>query len=100
MSNRRQFLQRAFGLGAGMMASPALMSAQHEGHTPPKAQSQPTTSGRVPLVHTPDVPDLPFTLDNGVKVFHLVAEPVKREIFPGRALVLWGYNGSVPGPTI
>ncbi|HUS20209.1 MAG TPA: copper oxidase [Terriglobales bacterium] len=54
----------------------------------------------MPLVQTPDVPNLAFTLDNGVKVFHLVAEPVKREIFPGRVLDLWGYNGTAPGPTI
>src|SRR5579884_3645724 len=49
---------------------------------------------------TPDVPDLPFTWDNGVKVFHLVAEPVKRQITPTKTLDLWGYNGTSPGPTI
>jgi manganese oxidase len=51
-------------------------------------------------VLTPDVPDLPHAVDNGRKVFHLVAEPVKQEIFPGKILNLWGYNGSAPGPTI
>lgn len=51
-------------------------------------------------VETPDVPKLPWTVDNGVKVFHLVAEPVKQEILPGTALNLWGYNGSAPGPTL
>jgi hypothetical protein len=39
-------------------------------------------------------------MDNGVKVFHLVAEPVKQQIMPGRVLDLWGFNGSAPGPTI
>ncbi len=39
-------------------------------------------------------------MDNSVKVFHLVAEPVKREIIPGKVVNLWGYNGCAPGPTI
>ena len=39
-------------------------------------------------------------MDGGVKVFHLVAEPVKQLILPGKVLDLWGYNGSAPGPTI
>ncbi|MBV8828534.1 MAG: multicopper oxidase domain-containing protein, partial [Acidobacteriaceae bacterium] len=52
------------------------------------------------LVQTPDLNDLPFTLDNGVKVFHLIAEPVKQEVAPNKTLDLWGFNGSAPGPTI
>ncbi|MGC1258975.1 MAG: copper oxidase, partial [Candidatus Acidiferrales bacterium] len=51
-------------------------------------------------VQSPDVPNLPHELDNGVKIFHLIAEPVKQEIFPGKILNLWGYNGCAPGPTI
>ena len=51
-------------------------------------------------VVTPDVPDLAFEMDGNVKVFHLVAEPVRQEIYPGKILNLWGYNGSAPGPTI
>jgi FtsP/CotA-like multicopper oxidase with cupredoxin domain len=39
-------------------------------------------------------------MDNGVKVFHLAAEVVKREFLPGKVFDVWGYNGSVPGPTI
>ena len=52
------------------------------------------------LVETPDIPDLPFTIDNGVKIFNLIAEPVKQVIIPGRTFDLWGFNGSAPGPTI
>ena len=52
-------------------------------------------------VTTLDVGDLPFTIDNGVKVFNLIAEPVKQVIVhPGRTFDLWGFNGSAPGPTI
>jgi FtsP/CotA-like multicopper oxidase with cupredoxin domain len=52
------------------------------------------------MVITPDVPSLPFTIINGVKFFELIAEPVKRELLPGLFINGWGYNGSIPGPTI
>ena len=42
----------------------------------------------------------PWRMNNGVKEFHLVAEPVEREIAPGMVARLWGYNGQSPGPTI
>jgi FtsP/CotA-like multicopper oxidase with cupredoxin domain len=43
---------------------------------------------------------LPFRMRDGVKEFHLVAEPVVREFAPGFKANLWGYNGQSPGPTI
>ena len=42
---------------------------------------------------------LPWRMNDGVKEFHLVAEPVVREIAPGMKAHLWGYNGQSPGPT-
>ena len=53
----------------------------------------------VPVV-TPNGKSLPFVLDRGVKVFHLIAEQVKRELAPGMVINAWGYNGQTPGPTI
>jgi hypothetical protein len=43
---------------------------------------------------------LPFRMRDGWKEFHLVAEPVERELAPGMKGHLWGYNGASPGPTI
>ena len=43
---------------------------------------------------------LPWRTKDNVKEFHLVAEPVVREIAPGMKARLWGYNGQSPGPTI
>ena len=43
---------------------------------------------------------LPWRMNNGIKEFHLVAEPVVREMSPGFKAHLWGYNGQSPGPTI
>jgi FtsP/CotA-like multicopper oxidase with cupredoxin domain len=39
-------------------------------------------------------------MKNGVKEFHLTAEPVMQEFAPGMSVKCWGYNGSTPGPTI
>ncbi len=43
---------------------------------------------------------LPWRMKEGVKEFHLVAEPVVREVAPGFMVNMWGYNGQSPGPTI
>jgi manganese oxidase len=56
-------------------------------------------AGAIP-VETPDVPNLPFHTVGDVKEFHLIAEPVKRQIVPFKTMEVWGYNGSCPGPTI
>lgn len=51
-------------------------------------------------VITPNVGTLDWTMDGDVKVFHLIAEPIRREFAPGFWVNCWGYNGSSPGPTI
>jgi FtsP/CotA-like multicopper oxidase with cupredoxin domain len=43
---------------------------------------------------------LPWRMNGDWKEFHLVAEPVERELAPGMKARLWGYNGQAPGPTI
>jgi FtsP/CotA-like multicopper oxidase with cupredoxin domain len=53
------------------------------------------------LVETPDLPNnLPWKRARGAKEFHLHAQPVKRELLPGSFMNHWGYNGTMPGPTI
>jgi FtsP/CotA-like multicopper oxidase with cupredoxin domain len=51
-------------------------------------------------VITPNGSRLPFKKKNGVKEFHLIAEPIMREFAPGMVVKCWGYNGQSPGPTI
>src|ERR1700682_3779890 len=51
-------------------------------------------------VVTPNGSTLPYVMDHGIKVFHLIAEKVKKEIGPGMVVNAWGYNGQSPGPTI
>jgi FtsP/CotA-like multicopper oxidase with cupredoxin domain len=55
--------------------------------------------GPAPFV-APDLDKLPFETKNGVKEFHLVPQPVRREFLPGYWMNVWGFNGSMPGPTI
>ena len=89
------------------MASARVLSAQEMDmshgmqETKMNGKKQPERGHASPLpVETSDVPQLPWRMDGNVKEFHLIAEPVKQEIFPGRVVDLWGYNGSAPGPTI
>ncbi len=41
-----------------------------------------------------------YKIVEGVKVFHLIAEPIEWEVAGGLIIHTWGYNGSVPGPLI
>jgi FtsP/CotA-like multicopper oxidase with cupredoxin domain len=61
----------------------------------------PGEAGRdyTPII-TPNGSTLPWKLVNGVKVFHLIAEPLRHEFAPGLLAECWGYNGQVHGPTI
>jgi FtsP/CotA-like multicopper oxidase with cupredoxin domain len=44
--------------------------------------------------------ELPFRMDNGVKVFELAASPVRWTILPGVTVDAYAYNGQIPGPRI
>ena len=96
---RRNFLQGAVGIGAGALASGDLAAARARADAD-RRRGLSSARDAFRAVLTPDVPDLAFEMDGDVRVFHLVAEPVQQEIFPGKILDLWGYNGSAPGPTI
>jgi hypothetical protein len=106
MNSRRSFMHRALAFGASALALPTLTRAEsshdfagaHSAAQGDKNRRHP--SGPPVSVITPDIPSLAYTMDGGVKVFHLVAEPVKQQILPGKVLNLWGFNGSAPGPTI
>ncbi|HET9087515.1 MAG TPA: copper oxidase [Acidobacteriaceae bacterium] len=112
MSNRRSFLQTALGLGAGLFAQPRLLAASQHYQESERGPASPSAEmlrqnrlghrGAAPPVSviTTDVGDLPFTMENGVKVFRLTAQVIQRQIAPDKTIYLWGFNGSAPGPTI
>jgi manganese oxidase len=102
MNNRRSFLQHVLAVGAGAMSVPRLFGQKASTSLAliRKGHHSPAAPGFNVAVQTPDITDLHFTLDNGIKVFNLIAEPVKQQIAPNKTLLLWGFNGSAPGPTI
>lgn len=121
MINRRDLLLRsAAGLLAGGLVSTRTALAaedhshhQHMQHAQDSTQaaklaqmastglkkSAVTDQGYRPVI-TPNGRTLPYRMNDGVKEFHLIAEPVEHEFGPGNRIKAWGYNGSTPGPTI
>jgi manganese oxidase len=103
MFSRRHLIGSA-ALGAAASVSRVAMAALPE----PVIQTRPDTMPPlVPASGRPYNPVVtlngwtaPWRMNNGVKEFHLVAEPVVREMAPGFTARLWGYNGQSPGPTI
>jgi manganese oxidase len=105
MLTRRQFLR-----DAGATALGASLVSKLQAASLPEAPLQTVAATQPPLVppngrpYNPVVTlngwTLPWRMTNGVKEFHLVAQPVVREIAPGMKANLWGYNGQSPGPTI
>jgi FtsP/CotA-like multicopper oxidase with cupredoxin domain len=105
MTSRRDFFRSAGAVAVSTAVVSRISAASlpeavavenAETHVPP-----PPSSGREfnPVV-TLNGWSLPWRMTNGVKEFHLVAEPVVREFAPGMRVNLWGYNGQSPGPTI
>ena len=96
-TNRRAFFGATLA-GAGALAG----AARPGGAGAPAGRNRADGSPEPIPVSTPDLPVLrPRRVDaQGVKEFHLVAEPVRREFLPGRNIDCWGFNGTMPGPTI
>src|SRR5271155_4678476 len=104
MNSRRAFLQGAINAIAGLGGASQLLGMNQplpvESHpVRPNASDRSTGIAPIPVI-APDVKNLAFTIDNGAKVFQLIAEPVKRKIVPWKTIDCWGFNGSSPGPTI
>ncbi len=103
MTSRRQFLSGTGLLGAALVSRAGAASL-------PEAPLRESAEAAPPLFPSTGRPynpvvtlngwSLPWRMNNDWKEFHLVAEPVRREIAPGMTAHLWGYNGQSPGPTI
>ena len=101
---RRSFIQHATLALAGASVAPVAMAAIPEPVFQASADTQGPWSPPNGRPYNPVVTlngwTLPWRMNQGVKEFHLVAEPVQRELAPGMVANLWGYNGQSPGPTI
>jgi manganese oxidase len=104
MVSRRGFLSGAATVVGAGLVSKAGAATLPEAPLMNSAATQPPLSPSSGRPYHPVVTlngwSLPWRMNNGVKEFHLVAEPVVREIAPGMKANLWGYNGQSPGPTI
>ncbi|HWL86901.1 MAG TPA: copper oxidase [Polyangiaceae bacterium] len=96
MNRREALISSAALLGGAALLKTRSADAQEAN----AVNAQPTRGGPYTPVITPNGTSLPWTMENGVKVFRLVAEPVKREFAKGMIVNCWGYNGQTPGPTI
>jgi FtsP/CotA-like multicopper oxidase with cupredoxin domain len=101
MTTRRDILRGAALLAGGAVAATFRKADAAEQAAAATRPPIPAPSGNhyTPVV-TLNGSTLPWKMDNGVKVFHLTAEPVQREFAPGMVVSCWGYNGQTPGPTI
>ncbi|MFZ5673409.1 MAG: multicopper oxidase family protein [Pseudomonadota bacterium] len=105
--SRRTFLGSS---GAAALISAGAVSSRAQAAAIPEAPTTDTPATQPPLVPKtgPDYQPvvtlngwtLPWRMNGDWKEFHLVAEPVTRELAPGMVANLWGYNGQSPGPTI
>lgn len=90
--------------GAAAVSGRSAFAAVPEAPTMMEATTQaplvPTTGPDYQPVATLNGWSLPWRMNGDWKEFHLVAEPVVRELAPGMKAYLWGYNGQSPGPTI
>jgi FtsP/CotA-like multicopper oxidase with cupredoxin domain len=105
MNPRRRFLHAsAAGLAGAALVSRAGAASVPEAPVAAGTATQPPLAppnGRpYQPVATLNGWTLPWRMKDGWKEFHLVAEPVRREMAPGMTARLWGYNGQSPGPTI
>ena len=99
MTTRRELL---FSTGIGLLGFGLLHHARAQETTTAAstdgAHSQ-RSSAYIP-VQTLNGWTLPYTMKDGVKEFHLIAEEIEHEFAPGCKAKCWGYNGTTPGPTI
>ena len=104
MNTRRNFFKMAGSALAAASVSKVAMAALPEEVTQTSPETMPPLQPKNGRPYNPVVTlngwTLPWRMNNGVKEFHLVAEPVVREMAPGMKAHLWGYNGQSPGPTI
>ncbi len=97
-ASRRRFLSGSAAVAAGFVVGP--MAGVRAEDAPRRASSDQIIEDNYVSIRTLNGWTLPYTLKNGVKEFHLVAEEVEHEFAPGMTAKCWGYNGSTPGPTI
>src|SRR5436190_18745324 len=107
---RRKLLTSTLAAGATALVGRKALAQHPPGHQhpasapapaprPPTPAPAPGAKGARRLV-VPNGSLLPWKQQGGVKIYHLVAQPIAHTIIPGPELEAWGYNGSSPAALI
>lgn len=116
MMTRRKFVAGAATIAGGAALAKTYAQVQTREPEKPREPSAATTGKKyveqkpmppgepgkdyTPVV-TPNGSTLPWKVVDGVKVYHLISEPVpNHEFAPGLVAHTWGFNGQTHGPTI
>jgi FtsP/CotA-like multicopper oxidase with cupredoxin domain len=100
LSRRDAMIAGAAALAGVSMLGPGVSPAAAANNDDAQPQSPGEPGRDYTPVYTPNGSTLPFKVVDGVKVMHLIAQPVEHEFTPGLKAHCWGYNGTTPGPTI
>jgi manganese oxidase len=104
ISRRSMLASGASALAGALLAASRRARGQVSSADAPAESSAPpapaTGTPKPAAIIAPNGSLLPWKTVDGVKVFHLIAEPVVHEFAPGLVGQCWGYNGATPGPVI
>jgi FtsP/CotA-like multicopper oxidase with cupredoxin domain len=100
--DRRTLLISGAAASAAMLAraKAALAQAPAAAAPPLRTRGRAVQGESYTPVVMPNGETMPFEKKGGVKIFHIVAEPIQHVITPGLEIEAWGYNGRTPGPLI
>src|SRR5690606_5352203 len=100
MVSRREFMRGSVATGGALLASRSTyIEAQSQAGGAAAGVVGPIGAGSTRVITANGV-SLSYRVMEGVKGYHLIAEPVEHEFAPGLNGACWGYNGRTPGPTI
>ena len=86
--------------GLSLKNAPAQLSISGENESALKAMEAIPQDNVAVASESQGLQELPFKIENGEKVFNLIAQPVRWNILKDVIVTAWAYNGMVPGPLI
>jgi FtsP/CotA-like multicopper oxidase with cupredoxin domain len=99
LTRRKLIAGSAAATSAALLTARARRAAAQAAAARPAPAQASSSAGATP-VETPNGSTLAYKERDGVKIYHLTAQPISHEFMPGLRADCWGYNGQTPGPTI
>ena len=98
--SRRGLLSGGLVAGAAAVGARITRSAAAVPVVGATASTPTAVAAQASQITVPNGAVMPSTVRAGIKIFHLVAEPIHHELTTGLHIKAWGYNGRTPGPVI